>query len=252
MKFFLVINSKNIKHALIVVVAALFTAGILYIENIQQSVFSTKEGPRAIYKGEAKGKVSLTFNIDWGDEMAEPIIDLLEKEKIKNATFFLSASWAERHPDLVDKIIKNGHEIGSLGYRYKSYTDLDVKKIKKDLSLAQTAFNDLGIKDIQLFRPPNGNINEEVIKTVESAGYSVVHWKIDSEDTNNISVKQIVNNVLTDIEEGDIILLHASDSATNTEKAIPLILKGLKNKGLENISVSELIANADAKSEETK
>jgi len=78
------------------------------------AVFGTKDGPKAVFKGE-KG-VALTFNIGWGDEKAKPILEELKRMNVQSATFFLSGAWAERHPELVDQIVKQGYEIGNLGY----------------------------------------------------------------------------------------------------------------------------------------
>ena len=88
MNFFYVLNGKTIKQILIIGVAAFFTAWFLFIGNIVQvPVFSTKDGPKAVYKGEKD--IALTFNIGWGDEKAEPILDTLKKQNVKSATFFL-------------------------------------------------------------------------------------------------------------------------------------------------------------------
>ena len=50
---------------------------------------------------------------------------------MKSATFFLAGSWAERHPDLVARIVKEGYEIGILGYNYEDYTELEEQKIRQ-------------------------------------------------------------------------------------------------------------------------
>ncbi len=60
-----------------------------------------------------------------------PILDTLKANGIKDATFFLSASWAERHPDVVERIRKDGHQIGSMGYAYKNYSQMKKSEIKK-------------------------------------------------------------------------------------------------------------------------
>lgn len=245
MKFFVVLNGKKLKQLLIIVVAAFFTAGILYMEKIDMSVFSTDKGPRAIYKGESSNKISLTFNISWGDEKALPILDILKDHKIKNATFFISASWAERHPDIIDRILEDGHEIGSMGYKYKNYTSLDSNKIKQDILFAQDVFTELGVKEINLLRPPKGDFNREILEITNSINYSVVHWSINSRDSENPGVENIVKYTLEKLKGGDIVLLHASDSAKQTAKALPTILKGIKKKGLKNVSVSELISNTE-------
>ncbi len=103
--------------------------------------FSTEDGPKAVYKGEKN--VAITFNIGWGDEKAAPIIETLKREKIKSATFFLSGSWAERHPDIVAEIVKEGYEIGMLGYDYKDYTEMEDQEIIRDISKAQKHLKNL-------------------------------------------------------------------------------------------------------------
>ncbi|MCA1032804.1 polysaccharide deacetylase family sporulation protein PdaB [Bacillus timonensis] len=254
MNFFYVLSAKKVKQVSIILIAAFFTASILYIENgLGVPVFSTSGGPKAIYKVEENKKnVSLTFDISWGDTKAIPILDALKQHGIKNATFFLSGEWAERHPDTVKRIIEDGHEVGSMGYRYKSYTDLDTIKMKRDILKAQEVFKSLGIKKITLLRPPSGNFNPDVLKIAETLGYTVVHWSVNSMDWKNPGVDEIVSNVMKDLNGGDIILLHASDSAKQTADAIPNIIKSIKGKGYSNITVSDLIANADVKSNDIK
>ncbi len=219
------------------------------MENIVHiPVFSSKDGPKAVYKGE-KG-IALTFNISWGDEKAEPILDTLKKEKV-TATFFLAGSWAERHPDTVNRIIKDGHEIGILGYDYVDYSDLKREKITQDISRAKTAFDKLNAKDISLARAPTGHFNQEALDIAHQYNYTLVHWSINSKDWTNPGKDAIIKNIAP-AKKGDIILLHASDSAKQTEKALPQIIEKLKDKHLKFVSVSEMLSNAHSKSKEIK
>lgn len=254
MNQFHVIHMKKIKQLVMIMIAAFFTAGILYVENVlNYPVFSTSDGPKAIYRGETKNnEVALTFDISWGDVKAEPILDTLKKQNINKATFFLSASWAERHPDIVKRIVEDGHQVGSMGYAYKNYKDLEPNEIRRDLSMAQEVFTELGVKDVTLLRPPSGGFNKEILSIADKHGYSVVHYSIDSDDWTNPGVEVIVKNTTSKIKGGDIVLLHASDSAKQTNKALPIILSEIKKKGLKNVSVGDIIANADAKSSEVK
>ncbi|WLR51003.1 polysaccharide deacetylase family sporulation protein PdaB [Bacillus tianshenii] len=252
MKFY-VLNGRKIKRSLILLLTALFTATFLYMNNLHLAVFSSGEEPQVFYRGEEKSKhVALTFNLNWGDEKALPILDILKAAEIDNATFFLSASWAERHPDIVKRIKEDGHEIGTLGYTYQNYTDYDVAKIKRDLSKAKEVFEKMEVRDIELMRTPTGGFNKEILKAVDSYDYTLVHWSIDSKDETNPGVKEIVNKTLIELKGGDVILLHASDSAKQTAKALPLIIKGMKKSGYSNIPISELIANTEASSKEVK
>lgn len=250
MNFFYVMNSKVLKQISLIVIAAMFTALFLYIENIGQfPVFVNNESPKAIYKGEKD--IALTFNIGWGDDKAEPILEVLKTENVRSATFFLAGSWAERHPDLVEKIKKSGYEIGILGYSYQDYLEIEDANIQKDISKAQEAFSKLNIKGIKVLRAPTGHFDQRTLKIAARSGYTVVHWSIDSKDWTNPGIKAIVENV-SNGKKGDIILLHASDSAKQTAKALPFILKDIRQKGLKLVTVSEMIANGNARSMEIK
>ncbi|WP_251553912.1 polysaccharide deacetylase family sporulation protein PdaB [Neobacillus muris] len=250
MNFFVVLNGKVLKNVALILIAAFFTAWFLFIENLAQiPVFSMKEGPKAIYKGEKN--LALTFNIGWGDEKAEPILDTLKNENVKSATFFLSGSWAERHPDLVNRIVKEGFEIGMLGYNYIDYTEIEDARIAKDISKAQEVFKKLDVNEIKLLRAPTGHFDERTIKIAKRYGFTVVHWSLDSQDWQNPGVKKILENT-SKADKGDIVLLHASDSAKQTAKALPQIIQAARQKNLKLVTVSEMISNGEAQSNEIR
>jgi len=251
MGFFYVLNSRTIKKTLIIVIAAFFTASFLYIQQKNNPAFSTPAGPRAVYNVEEnKNEVALTFDISWGEHNAFSVLETLKKHGINNATFFLSASWAEQHPDIVKKIKEAGHEIGSMGYNYLNYTQLEEGKVRRDLLQAQKVFHTLGIKNVTLLRPPNGDFDKKVLKIADSLGYTVVHWNVNSKDWLNPGIDVIVSNVVENMNGGDIVLLHASDSAKQTSQALPQIIGVMKKQGYQNVSVSKLITNAKANSKE--
>ncbi|MBB5325746.1 polysaccharide deacetylase family sporulation protein PdaB [Anoxybacillus tepidamans] len=251
MRFFYALNGRSLKKGLIIMFAAFFTAFILYVQKTYQPAFSTPNGPKAIYKAKkSKHEIALTFDISWGDENALPILNELKKNGIKNATFFLSASWAEQHPQIVTRIKEDGHEIGSMGYNYTDYTQLEDAKIRRDLMQAEKVFDTLGIKKVTLLRPPGGNFNPKVLKIADSLGYTVIHWSIDSKDWLNPGVNAIINNVVREMEAGDIILLHASDSAKQTVKALPQIIQTMRQNGYRNVNISELIENGETLNKE--
>lgn len=227
---------------------ALISSWFLFFQNnLYSPVFSTKTGPKAVYKGEQN--IAITFNIGWGDEKAAPIIETLKKENIHSATFFLSGSWAERHPDLVATIVKEGYEIGLLGYNYKDYSDLKDGEISNDIAKAQEVFKKMNVKHIELLRAPTGHFDKRLLKISENLGLTVVHWSVDSKDWTNPGVKQIIKNT-TVAQKGDIILLHASDSAKQTNKALPRILDELRDRNLDFVTVSEMISNTSTRNAE--
>ncbi|MCP3742286.1 polysaccharide deacetylase family sporulation protein PdaB [Rossellomorea sp. BNER] len=244
MNFFYTLNAKKLKQLSLILIISFFTALFIYSGSLSiLPVFSTEDGPKAIYKGE-KG-IALTFNVGWGDEKAEPILEELEKQGVDSATFFLSGAWAERHPELVEKMVKKGYEIGSLGYAYSDYSEMEEEKIREDILKAQEVFQKLNIKEIKLLRVPTGHFDKKTLAVAEKMGLTVVHWSVNSQDWRNPGVDEIIKNVAPS-KKGDIILLHASDSAKQTKDALPSIVKQLKGKG-EFVTVSELIANGKTK-----
>ncbi|MCF6139433.1 polysaccharide deacetylase family sporulation protein PdaB [Pseudalkalibacillus berkeleyi] len=254
MNFFWIINGKRMKQYLIILIASFFAALIAFVESKNLEVFKTKDGePRAIYQGEEKGKkIALTFDVSWGEKRIHEILDLLERENINDTTFFISGEWAERHPDIVEKIVKNGHEIGSLGYRYKSYTELEDAQIRKDITRAQQVIEALTGKPTRLLRPPNGAFNKTVLEIAEKLNHTIVQWSIDPNDWKNPGADQITETVISEANGGDIVLLHASDSVKQTKDALKDILDQLRSDHYTFSTVGELIANTDTKRKEIK
>ncbi|MCT2536562.1 polysaccharide deacetylase family sporulation protein PdaB [Aquibacillus koreensis] len=251
MQHFFVFNMKRRRKSTLIVLAALFTAIFLWVETESSfSVFSSKENPVALSKGsEEDSNISLTFNITWGNEMVEPILEKLKQHDVQ-ATFFISGEWAERHPELVKKIEENKHEIGMMGYRYKSYIQQEKEQIRKDLAKANEIFGKLGYSDTKIFRTPSGQFNNEVLSLLEQRGYEVIHWSVNPEDWRNPGEQLIIDRVMKQTSNGDIILLHASDSVKQTHKALDTILPGLKNKGFTFVNISEMISRAHSESDE--
>ncbi|CAM4203668.1 polysaccharide deacetylase family protein [Lederbergia lenta] len=244
MDFFITLNAKRIKQGLLIVIISFFTAMLFFSQSsVHTSVFSTKNGPKAIYKGE-KG-IALTFNIGWGDVQAEPILDVLEKSEIRSVTFFLSGAWAESHPQTVKRIKEMGFEIGSLGYAYEDYTELEDPEVRRDISKSLEVFKKLDIKDTMLLRSPTGHFDKRTLSIAENMGLTVVHWSLNSQDWKNPGVEAIIEQA-NKARDGDIILMHASDSALQTAEAIPSVISKLKDKG-NLTTVTELIANGKVK-----
>ena len=248
MPFFYVTNARRGKQLILLMVIAFFTALFFYVEFLAISPsFSINGQPKIIYKGE-KG-LSLTFNIGWGDEKAEDILRALKEEKINAATFFLAGSWVERHPHIVKMIRDQGYEIGLLGYSYQDYTELEELDIERDISKGLEAFRKAGIEKPLLFRTPTGDVDRRVLKIAERSALTSVHWSVNSMDWKNPGTTIIAQNV-AQAKKGDIVLLHASDAAKQTAKAIPLIKEQIANKNLKLLTVSEMISNSKSSSKE--
>jgi polysaccharide deacetylase family sporulation protein PdaB len=236
---------KNLKIMAVVVFLAFISALIVYTNiNPLLPAFNYKDNSEAFYKG--KTGVALTFDIGWGDENATKILDVLEKEEVREATFFLSGRWVERHQHIVERIIEQKYDIGILGYDYKDYTELSRKEVIRDVSKAITVINKLGIKKISLARTPTGDFDKETMKIMNQMGLTLVRWSIDTKDWQNPGTKKMIGSI-SHVENGDIILLHASDSALQTAKTLPKMIDIIDEKDLELSSVSKMLSDGKAK-----
>ncbi len=217
---------------------------LAYQENVI-SVFSNKLKP--IYSANVTSQaIGLTFDISWGEETAAPILDILKQEGVK-ATFFLSSPWASKHGPLVQRMVADGHEIGSHGNRHIDLNTLGPNEIEAEIKTAQSILEALSQQKVNLIRAPNGAYDNKVIDVANRLGYKVIQWSVDSLDWKRPGPNAVINNVLNGLKPGkgakpgDIILFHASDSAPDTVQALPTVIRGLKAKGYSLVPISELL-----------
>ncbi|SFF00153.1 polysaccharide deacetylase family sporulation protein PdaB [Alteribacillus iranensis] len=244
------IRSKNSKfYFLLVLILCVLTGGLLLNQSFLP-VFSTKDGPAAFYRAEIDEKeIALTFNISWGEQRAIPILDTLKDHDIK-AAFFISGAWAERHPDIVERMVEDGHTLGNHGYRFEHYPRMDNEEIVRDLNLSHKKIKDVTEEDVTFFRPPHGDINQEVLEIIDRFGYDTIHWSIGGDDWKNPGVDTIVTSITRNIQPGDVVLLHASDSAKQTGEALPQIIEKVQAEGYQFVELEELISQADGSVQE--
>jgi polysaccharide deacetylase family sporulation protein PdaB len=247
--------------------AALFT-GLLYSQvdtgsNAMPTAASTKSQtatgqekktpvPKgAIYKVQTDKKIlALTFDISWGEKAPGPILDILEKKGVKKATFFLSGPWTTTHPEIAKRIKAMGFEIGNHGHKHDDFPKYPNSWITEQVTKSEQAIYDTTGYKTKLIRTPNGAFDKRVIDHLNSMGYTVVQWHTDSLDWKRPGSDKIAKRVLERAIPGDIVLMHASDSALQTIDALPHIIDGLRQKGFEFATVSELIAGSEVRSQE--
>lgn len=247
MNYFVVLNGRRIKKMFFLTVAAILSVAVIWVEKDNISVFSAHP-PAAIYSVPTERKVvALTFDISWGDKRAEPILEILKNKNVDNVTFFLSSPWSKTHPEIVKKIVAQGYEIGSHGHKHDNYSQYSEEEMRRQITTAHDILSEMTGKGPALIRMPNGDFDKRVLRVAESLNYKVVQWDTDSLDWKNPGVDTIVRRVVDKAHEGDIILMHASDSCKQTHLALPTIIDQLRAKGYEFVTVSQLINQTETK-----
>ncbi|WP_010632305.1 polysaccharide deacetylase family protein [Sporolactobacillus vineae] len=243
-----IFNIRKAKNLLLILLAAFIAALILYIQKQDISVFvPVREHGALAHVETSQKRLALTFDSNWGTNQIQTILETLKSEKIK-ATFFFSGEWAERHPELVRRAIRDGHEVESQGMRHEDYTQLSTQQIRRDLLLSADAiFKAGGVRPV-LIRPPYGKISTDFLNQASALQLQPVLWNVYPHDDANPGYAEIVRNVLRTAGKGSIIRLHASDSAKQTDRALPLIIRELENRGFTFVTLQGLIS--DSKSRE--
>lgn len=194
---------------------------------------------RVHYRGASGDGVSLMFNVYWGTQEVEGILEVLAEYDAK-ATFFIGGSWADDNTACVRKIVEAGHEVGSHGYFHRDHTTLgyedNVEEISHSVQFLQLA---AGVP-VTLFAPPSGAYDEDTVNAAESLGLRMVMWSRDTIDWRDKDEETCYLRATEDLQAGELILMHPME---HTLAALPRILEYCKSHSLRPITVGENLAN---------
>ncbi|MCD8119192.1 MAG: polysaccharide deacetylase family protein [Lachnospiraceae bacterium] len=202
---------------------------------------STEGRVLPIYSVETEEKVvAISFDCAWGDEYTQILLDILAEYEV-TATFFMTGGWIESYPDDVKAIAAAGHDLGNHSENHKNMSQLSTTEIASELLSPHEKVKELTGIEMELFRPPYGDYDNEVINTAADCGYYSIQWDVDSLDWKDYGTESIINTVLNhkSLQNGSIILMH--NGAKYTHEALPTIIEGLQAQGYTLVPISELI-----------
>ena len=189
--------------------------------------------------------VALTFD-DGPDPLGTPpLINLLANYRVK-ATFFVTGSKVAKYPHLITTIIEQGHSIGNHGYHHDPLIFFKGRHhLSDDIAYTQDALKPFGIFP-KVYRPPVGILAPGLRKPLNHAGLIAVNFSRRAFDGGNQRIKGLAARILTNVQQGDIILLH--DIMPGGKAAVPIwineikaLLDGLRAKGLSVEPLQNLI-----------
>lgn len=192
-----------------------------------------------IYSVEREEKVcAITFDCAWGTDYTDQILNALRASDVR-ATWFMVEFWTTKYPEFVKKISESGCEIGTHSSTHSYMSKQNAEEIRQELTVSSQAIEDITGKKVELFRPPYGDYDDELIKTASELGYYTIQWDVDSLDWKDLSASDIAMRVINGVKNGSIILMH--NNGLHTAEAVPIILETLKNRGYTFVPVGELI-----------
>ncbi len=193
--------------------------------------------------------VALTFDAgsDLGD--TERVLDVLDEEGIL-ASFGITGTFAEAHPDEIRRLASDGHVVMNHSYAHRSFTGtssadplLDAHERQQDLERADAVLEPLvGASTTPFWRPPFGDYDDGVLRDVGAIGYAyTVMWTIDSLGWQGLTAEEITARVLDLCEPGAIVLMHVGSESADAD-ALPAVIAGLRAAGYTFTTIPTALA----------
>ena len=141
---------------------------------------SAAENTLPIYRVRTdSNKIALTFDVAWGNEDTQQIIDILNEFDVK-ATFFITGDWAEKFPQDVKAYFDNGHEIANHSDTHPYPTQISMNDLINDTRSSANKLKAITGVEPKLYRAPYGDYNETVVSTINGMGYDIIQWDCDT------------------------------------------------------------------------
>lgn len=175
-------------------------------------------------------RVLLSFDDGPRPDIAPLILDTLRKFGA-HACFFVCGQSGAQHPQLLRRIVADGHELGNHTWSHPRLMEATESDIFREIRMTQKLIEQTTGRPAQFFRPPYGKIAPQTVKRVqEEFKMSTMLWSLDPEDWSSPGAAVIHSRVSSAIQGGDIVLLH---ERSQTVEALPAILSSLYHLNLK-------------------
>jgi peptidoglycan/xylan/chitin deacetylase (PgdA/CDA1 family) len=181
----------------------------------------------------------VAITLDDGIPFSMPMLELFEERHVALTTFVLG-EFADRNPDIIRRLDRDGFEIANHTWDHKNLTKLSERAARTELVRTQEAISKVTGNQAPYMRPPGGATNRRLENLAASLGYRVVLWNKTFADTSRSATpERLFHNVMDDLQPGDIILCHWGGKGTY--EAMKLILPEMEKRGFTPVTVSELL-----------
>ncbi|WP_066637380.1 delta-lactam-biosynthetic de-N-acetylase [Desulfolucanica intricata] len=196
----------------------------------------------AYWIGSPKKKiVYLTFDEGYEKGYTAKILDALKANNVK-AAFFVTGHYLKTQPDLVKRMVKEGHIVANHTDTHPSMPDVSDEQIKKELQAVEKLYKEVtGKKDMRYLRPPKGEYSERTLALTRELGYYNIFWSMALVDWVPMpgGPEESYRSVMDNLHNGAIILLHAVSE--DNANAMDRILKGVKAQGYTFGTLDDLV-----------
>lgn len=162
--------------------------------------------------------ICLTFDEGYENGFTPSILDTLKEKKVK-AIFFVTYDFVKDNPELIERMIDEGHIIGNHTYRHYTMDEVSQEIATEEIEYLDSYMKEHFMYRMTLFRFPKGEFSENTLALANSLGYKSVFWSFayaDWDPENQASTDDALNEITTHFHNGEIMLLHAV-SSTNAQ-----------------------------------
>lgn len=219
--------------------------GIRRIDNHEQPDLGSKnkkliDESEDIAIGNKEEKyVYLTFDEGYEAGYTSSILDTLKSNDVK-AAFFITGHYLNTQPELVERMIKEGHIVGNHTVNHPSMPSLSEEKLKEEVMKLHTAVYEKFNYEMRYLRPPKGEFSQSTLWQTKQLGYTTVMWSFayDDWDENKQGREEYgKDKILKNVHNGAVILLHANSK--DNCNILDAVIKEIKNMGYEFKSLDE-------------
>lgn len=195
-------------------------------------------------KGPRNKIIALTFDDVPDPRFTPQLLEVLRSNQVK-ATFFVVGSRAEKHPALVERMIREGHVVGNHSYNHPSFGKLSVNEFRNQILQTENIISAVAGYKPRLIRPPYGEISEQQLQWAKKHGYKLINWNVDSLDWRGLPKAQVRNNILAHAGKGAIVLQHGGggrgSDLRGTIQALPEVIRIMRKRGYTFVTVPEML-----------
>ena len=211
--------------------------------TVDKIALAGARGGGEVIHGQPERKcVCLTFDAESSGDVTALVLNILEA-KNANATFFVTGGFPGNYPEAIKGIANEGHEIANHSMTHAQFTRISASRISWELSSTDSAVQQAtGFSTKPYFRFPYGDRNSSLVRLVNSLGYLSIYWTIDPQEwRSGKSPSAVASHIVSKAEDGAIILMH---DRANTVHALPVAIDGLRTRGFEIVTLSEVFLSA--------
>lgn len=209
-------------------------------ENV--SITPRDSYPDVTYRSGSRARAYVALTFDDGPHVTNTprLLDILADRNVK-ATFYVVTPRVQSHPEIMQRIVAEGHEVGNHSTTHRLMTKLGDSTVFTDFKQCHDAIVGTTGVTPRTQRPPYGAMKAGQKNMLhEQFGYSTILWDVDPRDWKDRNAGVVSSRVLSGTQNGSIILLH--DIHSSSVDAVPRILDGLLSQGYTFVTVSQLLA----------